>query len=77
MPLATIHAFADHGEARRTVDQGLDQARADLAALGELGIDLAEVTEQLQVEGVEKFAKAFHQMLQAVDAKLTRVAQGT
>jgi transaldolase len=77
MPLATIEAFADHGETRRTVDADLDRARSDLATLKELGIDLDAVTEQLQVEGVEKFAKAFRQMMQAVDEKLTRVTQGT
>jgi transaldolase len=77
MPLATIQAFADHGEARRTVDADVEQARADLAALKELGIDLDEVTEKLQVEGVEKFAKAFNQMIAAVDDRLTRVAQST
>jgi transaldolase len=77
MPLATIEAFADHGEVRRTVDTDLDRARAELATLQELGIDLDAITEKLQVEGVEKFAKAFHQMIQTVDEKLTRVAQET
>ena len=35
------------------------------------------VTGQLIVEGVEKFSKAFNQMIKAVDEKLTRVAQST
>jgi len=77
MPRATIEAFADHGETRRTVDADLDRARGELATLKELGIDLERVTDQLQVEGVEKFAKAFNQMIQAVGEKLGRVAQGT
>ena len=77
MPLATVEAFADHGVARRTVDADLDRARADLAALKELGIDLDDVTRQLQVEGVDKFAKSFRGMMKVVDEKLTRVAQGT
>jgi transaldolase len=77
MPLATIEAFADHGEARRTVDIDLDRARSEWATLQELGIDMDAVTERLQVEGVEKFAKSFHQMIKTVDDKLTRVAQGT
>jgi transaldolase len=77
MPLATIEAFADHGETRRTVDTDLDRARAELATLQELGIDLDRVTDQLQVEGVAKFAKSFNQMIDAVGEKLTRVAQGT
>jgi len=77
IPLATLKAFAEHGQVRRTVDIDLDRARADLATLQELGVDLDDVTAQLQVEGVEKFAKAFHQMIQAVGEKLERVAQGT
>lgn len=75
MPLATVEAFADHGVARRTVDQGVEQARADLAALAEVGVDMDAVTDQLQREGVEKFAKSFAGMLKVVDEKLTRVAQ--
>ena len=77
MPLATIEAFADHGETRRTVDTDLDRARSELATLQELGIDLDRVTHQLQVEGVAKFARSFNQMIDAVGEKLTRVAQGT
>jgi transaldolase len=76
MPLATVEAFADHGVAASKVDQDVDQAVADIATLRELGIDLDQVTDQLQREGVEKFAKSFRDLLQSVDAKLTRVAQG-
>ncbi|HEX2077098.1 MAG TPA: transaldolase [Longimicrobium sp.] len=75
MPLATVEAFADHGVAARTVDRDLEGARADLAALAELGIDMDQVTDQLQREGVEKFARSFRELLQSVDAKLTRVGQ--
>lgn len=75
MPLATVEAFADHGVAASKVDQDVDQAVADIAALRELGIDLDQVTDQLQREGVEKFAKSFRDLLQSVDTKLTRVAQ--
>ncbi|HEU0053924.1 MAG TPA: transaldolase [Longimicrobium sp.] len=77
MPRATVEAFADHGVARRTVDTEVDAAHADLAALAELGIDLDKITEHLQVDGVDKFAKSFEQLLQAVAEKLARVAQGT
>ena len=33
MPDATVAAFLDHGTVARTIDQGVDQARADLDAL--------------------------------------------
>jgi transaldolase len=76
MPLNTIDAFADHGIARRTVDADVEGARADLAALAEAGIDMDAVTDQLQREGVEKFAASFRDLLSSVQAKLTRVGQG-
>jgi transaldolase len=75
MPLATVKAFADHGVARRTVDEGLDEARRTFEKLRELGVDLDAVTEQLQTEGVEKFSKSFRGMMQVVEEKLSRVAQ--
>jgi transaldolase len=74
MPLATVEAFADHGIARRTLDAKLDEARADLQALADVGIDLDWITEQLQVEGVEKFVVPFRHMLQCVEEKLSEVA---
>jgi transaldolase len=75
MPLNTVEAFSDHGVARVSVNQDVEQARADLAALQELGVDMDAVTDQLQREGVEKFAKSFAGMLKVVDEKLTRVSQ--
>ncbi len=75
MPLATVEAFADHGVARSAVDQDVEQAVTDLAALREAGIDMDAVTDQLQREGVEKFAKSFAGMLKVVDGKLMRVGQ--
>jgi transaldolase len=75
MPLATVEAFADHGIVLRTVDRDLDRARTDLAALADAGIDLDTVTRQLQVEGVEKFAASFHDLLRTVEEKLQRVAE--
>jgi transaldolase len=74
MPLQTVQAFADHGVARRTLDRDLEGATRVLEELSALGIELDEVTRQLQVEGVEKFVQPFRDMLRAVDEKLTEVA---
>ena len=77
MPLATVEAFADHGVARRTVDTEVEDARAELAALARVGIDMDAVTAELQRDGVEKFAASFRDLLRGVDEKLTRVGQGS
>ncbi|MCB1719929.1 MAG: transaldolase, partial [Candidatus Competibacteraceae bacterium] len=63
MPLNTVDAFLDHGTVAETLTAGLDEAQAQLAQLAELGIDLAAITEQLQVAGVDAFATAFRGML--------------
>jgi transaldolase len=70
MPLATVDAFADHGVASRTVDQHVDDAERLLGDLAALGIDIAEVTRQLQVEGVEKFVLPFRDLLRSIEEKM-------
>ena len=52
VPLATLVAFLDHGKAASTLGEGLDTARADLARLSDLGIDLDAIAQQLQDDGV-------------------------
>lgn len=69
MPPATLDAFRDHGTPARTIDQGLDEAGTTVAALAATGIDLAEVTEALEVDGVEKFAAAFRSLLSTIDSR--------
>ncbi len=74
MPPATLEAFGHHGIARRTIDEGVDEARAGLAALESLGIRLGEVTDLLEVEGVTKFAASFTALLDAVATKRGKLA---
>jgi len=69
MPDATVDAFKDHGTVARTVDEDVDQARADLDALGEVGIDMQDVSRQLEEEGVAAFAKSYDELIQALEDK--------
>jgi transaldolase len=77
MPLATVEAFADHGEVERTVDRDVDGAKSELAALADAGVDLNEVTRRLQSEGVDKFVDSYRSLIRTVQEKLERVAQRT
>ncbi|MFE6520408.1 transaldolase [Streptomyces sp. NPDC057794] len=71
MPEATLNAVADHGDVRGdTVTGGYDRARADLAAVGRLGIAYDEVVRQLEDEGVAKFEVAWQDLLDAVTKSL-------
>jgi transaldolase len=69
MPLATLEAFLDHGTVERTVDTDLPAAHAALAEAGALGLDLREVTDLLEQEGVAAFAKSFDGLLDDLRAK--------
>lgn len=69
MPPATYAAFRDHGVVARTLDQDVDQALAQLAALPDLGIDLTAVTDQLEREGVHAFVQSFENLLAVIAAK--------
>ncbi len=69
LPLATLHAFVEHGHVQPTLERDLDEARAVLAALPKHGVDLAKVTEQLTIEGVASFVDAYKRLLGAIDEK--------
>lgn len=77
MPGKTIDAFLDHGSVARTVDQGVDEARARLAALADAGIDFKAVTDQLETEGIDSFIKSFESLLAGVAAKKDALAEAT
>ncbi len=74
IPPATVEAFRDHGVAARTLDDDLDGARRALEELASLGIDLGAATEQLQREGLAKFAEPFDSLLSTLTEKRTALA---
>lgn len=69
MPEATLDAVAAAAAVTGdTITPNLDEARVTVDALTGLGIDLDQVTDQLETEGVAKFADAWNQLLATVDA---------
>jgi len=69
MPLTTIESFREHGKVRLSIEGQLSEAKAQLAALADVEIHYDQVTRQLQDEGVQKFADAFHTLFQCIDNK--------
>ncbi len=74
MPPALIDAFRDHGKARIAVGDDLGEEEARLGQLKELGIDLDQITEELQEEGVKAFADSFEHLLQTIEEKRKALA---
>ena len=76
VPPVTLQAFLDHGRVAATIETGVDEARDQLTRLAELGIDLDAVTQQLQDEGVAKFAKSFESLMGSIAEKRQRLLAG-
>jgi transaldolase len=57
-----------------TLEEGLDEARALLAKLADLGIDMDRVTRQLQDDGVAAFAKSFDGLMSSVAERRNELA---
>ena len=69
MPRETIEAFQDHGDARSTLEEGVDEARQLLVELAEAGVDYDDVTRVLEEEGVQKFADSFDELIEGIRSK--------
>jgi len=69
LPDATLDAFVDHGTVARRVDADVDGAEAVWANLPGVGVDMDDVADQLEREGVASFAAAFDELIAALEAK--------
>lgn len=67
LPVATLEAFRGHGELRASLLEDVAGATRVFADLAQMGVDIDTITTDLQVEGVAAFAKAFDQLLGALD----------
>ncbi|MGE5222546.1 MAG: bifunctional transaldolase/phosoglucose isomerase [Omnitrophica WOR_2 bacterium] len=75
VPVETLNAYRDHGNPAPLLGQDLAGAHQVLDRLPSLGISLDAVTQQLEDEGVEKFAKAFDQLGEALKNKRNEALQ--
>jgi len=69
IPPETFAAYKDHGDPKVRIEEDLDGARAAFRGIAELGIDESAVSQELEDEGIRKFADSFGQLLKAVEGK--------
>ncbi|WP_019900846.1 transaldolase [Salinispora arenicola] len=78
MPEPVINAYAEHGETSGdTVTAAYDEARTVFAGLASAGVDMTDVIDTLEREGVEKFEASWNQLLEGVRRSLAAADQGT
>ncbi|HKP87477.1 MAG TPA: transaldolase [Blastocatellia bacterium] len=69
LPPATLAAFRDHGTARVTIEDNLDEERARLEMLESAGISLDEVTRQVLADGVRLFVEPFKKLIATIETR--------
>jgi transaldolase/glucose-6-phosphate isomerase len=67
IPPATLDAFRDHGEARPSLESGIEEAKDVMAKLAAAGISMDKIAADLVKQGVKLFAEPFDKLLNTVD----------
>jgi transaldolase/glucose-6-phosphate isomerase len=69
MPETTMMAFKDHGRVKISIDDALGEAEKVFPELRSIGVDIDEVAEQLEREGVQLFSDSFFSLLKEIAKK--------
>jgi transaldolase len=73
LPEATIAAFEDHGQVFRTIDRDVEGAAEVMNRLDRLGIDMNDVGDTLERQGIASFHSSFAHVLAALTRKATEL----
>ena len=78
MPEPTLDAVADHGVIRGDTVRGEYASAAQvMSALADAGIDMDDVVQVLEDEGVEKFETSWQELLESTAKELERLGTGS
>lgn len=73
IPMETLEAFRDHGDPESRLEIDLEGASSVLAQLRHAEIDLDQLTQQLEDEGIEKFNAPYEKLLKAIEEQKHKV----
>jgi transaldolase len=77
LPPQTFEPFRDHGKVSLSLERNIHEAKDTLAKLAEAGIDLKQVCQQLQDDGVKAFADSYESLLASIKSKQAALKSGT
>lgn len=75
LPPNTLQAWLDHGKTAESIGQGVSEAREAFAGLKDVGIDIDQVAAELEQEGVDAFAAAFTDLLDAISKRMAEFSR--
>jgi transaldolase len=73
VPPETLEAYRNHGRPAVRLPHGMAEARAVFDQLPGFNIDIDSVTQQLEDEGVQKFATSYDKVLLALEEKCNKI----
>ena len=73
MPEKTLNALADHGNGAPSIKGTYEESHAIMNKLADLGINIKDVTDKLEADGVAAFIKSWDTVLADVQAGIDRV----
>ena len=76
VPPDTLSKFEDHGTVAPTLAGQADAARERMARLARAGVDFDDVTQVLEAEGIDKFAKSYASLLGTIGKKRQALRTG-
>lgn len=68
LPWETLNAYRDHGKPELRIEQAIASASEVMHGLASLGIDMKQVDEALEIEGIEKFVQPYESLLATLEA---------
>ncbi len=74
LPPETLNAYRKHGDPVLRLEQDLTQASKAPVSLAKLGIELEDVAQQLEEEGVKKFIEPFDKLLASLEQRRRKIA---
>ncbi|GAA3993963.1 bifunctional transaldolase/phosoglucose isomerase [Hymenobacter fastidiosus] len=77
VPVETLDIFRARGISAHRLEDGVDKAREVLRRLPELGIDLEELTNHLEMDGARKFNEPFGKLMASLDQKRQQALTAT
>jgi len=77
LPPQTFEPFRDHGKVSLSLERNIDEAKSVLAEVAKAGIDLKQVCQQLQDDGVKAFADSYESLLASIKSKQAALKSGT
>ena len=70
MPEKTLKAYADHGRPGTPIQSTYDEAAQVMKTVADAGVDLDDVFEVLEDEGIQKFTDSWDELTESVRSEL-------